>query len=89
MDASTVLLSCEQCRRRKTKCDKRAPCTACKSVGLNCNAVQRARLPRGRSGIVKNKSTMLETRVARIEGLVKQLEVAILVQSCKISATNT
>ena len=66
-------LSCKQCRQRKTKCNKGAPCSACKNAGLNCDVVQRARLPRGRSGKVRDKSTLLETRVARMEDLLKRV----------------
>jgi hypothetical protein len=66
-------LSCEQCRRRKTRCDKDTPCSACKISGLRCEVVQRARLPRGRSGKVRSKNAMLETRVARIEKLLEKV----------------
>lgn len=78
MDILPVPLSCEQCRRRKTKCDKAAPCSACKNAGIACNAIQRARLPRGRSGKVQNKNAMLNARVAHMEQLVKKLEVRSL-----------
>lgn len=81
MDSSPVRLSCEQCRRRKTKCDKGAPCSACKNAQLSCTAVQRARLPRGRTGRPQNKSTILQSRLSRLEDLVKQLEVTIPRQS--------
>ncbi len=74
MDTKVARLSCRQCQQRKTKCDKDIPCSACKNAGVHCNAVQRARLPRGRTGKVKNRNTQLDTRVARLESLVKQLE---------------
>ncbi|EAW06392.1 Zn(II)2Cys6 transcription factor domain-containing protein [Aspergillus clavatus NRRL 1] len=41
-------LSCELCRRRKVKCDKRNPCTNCASAGVACIPTYRMRLPRGR-----------------------------------------
>jgi hypothetical protein len=66
-------LSCAQCRRRKKKCNKGVPCAACREAGLNCDVIQRARLPRGRSAKTKNQNTLLEDRVARIEQLLKQV----------------
>ncbi|EMC96844.1 hypothetical protein BAUCODRAFT_122802 [Baudoinia panamericana UAMH 10762] len=67
------LLSCEECRSRKVKCDKVADgCSACRSAGLRCHTVQRSRLPRGRSGKTKSKNVELEERVVRIERLLKQ-----------------
>ncbi|KAF2150201.1 hypothetical protein K461DRAFT_296576 [Myriangium duriaei CBS 260.36] len=65
-------LTCEQCRQRKRKCDKGVPCSSCKAAGLRCEAVQRARLPRGRTGRAKEKNKKLEERVARIESLLSQ-----------------
>jgi len=62
-------LSCVQCKRRKIKCDKFHPCSACRTAGLSCEIVQRERLPRGRTAKVQKKSSQLETRVARIEKL--------------------
>lgn len=49
-------LTCETCKRRKIKCDKLRPCTACRNAGTVCVPVERARLPRGRSGGRKKKS---------------------------------
>ena len=65
-------LSCQQCKQRKIRCDKGAPCSACKNAGLNCHTVQRARLPRGKSAKARSQSKMLETRLARIESLLEQ-----------------
>lgn len=49
-------LTCEMCKRRKIKCDKLRPCTACRNAGTICVPVERARLPRGRSGGRKKKN---------------------------------
>jgi len=49
-------LTCEMCKRRKIKCDKLRPCTACRNAGTVCVPVERARLPRGRSGGRKKKN---------------------------------
>ena len=65
-------LSCEECSTRKTKCDKQAPCSACRSAGLRCHAIERARKPRGRSGKNRSQNTALESRVARLETLLQQ-----------------
>ncbi|KAF2668127.1 hypothetical protein BT63DRAFT_425439 [Microthyrium microscopicum] len=67
---SIPLLTCERCKRRKIRCDKRNPCSACISLGSTCEIVQRARLPRGRSA--RAKKTSLDERVARLENLLKQ-----------------
>jgi hypothetical protein len=82
MDHYAVRLSCEQCRRRKTKCDKEAPCSACQNAGFSCNTVQRARLPRGRSALHRSKA--LDTRVARLEELVRQLKVNSIICGCRL-----
>jgi hypothetical protein len=65
-------LACQQCKSRKIKCDKGAPCSACRSVGLSCHTVQRARLPRGKSAKARSHNKTLEARVARIENLLEQ-----------------
>ena len=62
-------LACEQCKRRKIRCDKGSPCSACKNADLDCRTVQRARLPRGKSGKTRNHNKRLEDRVAKIEAL--------------------
>jgi hypothetical protein len=65
-------LACQRCKQKKLKCDKGAPCSACRKVDLVCHAVQRTRLPRGKSGTTKTHNKLLETRVARIEALLEQ-----------------
>lgn len=65
-------LSCKQCQSRKSKCNKQTPCSACQKAGTQCDVVQRARLPRGRSGKTKDKTAALEPRIARLEALVHQ-----------------
>ncbi|KAH7076109.1 hypothetical protein FB567DRAFT_632393 [Paraphoma chrysanthemicola] len=73
----TPRLACEQCKRRKIRCDKSSPCLACRNAGLDCHAVERARLPRGKSGKARTQNRMLETRISRIEEmLAQQAEVA-------------
>jgi hypothetical protein len=74
MTAAAVRLSCERCRRRKTRCDKGTPCSNCNDAGISCTGIERARLPRGPSGKVKNKNMVLATRVARLENILRQLD---------------
>lgn len=69
-------LTCEQCRSRKTKCDKLAPCSACRKAGIACVPVHRARLPRGKSGIDSKQTGTLRDRVRRLESLVQRIQRA-------------
>ena len=68
-----ALLSCELCTRRKIRCDKRQPCSACLKTGKECVSVVRARLPRGRRGGRKEANNELRSRVRRLEDLVLSL----------------
>lgn len=76
--APRVRLSCEMCRQRKIKCDKLSPCTNCQRFGTICIPVERARLPRGRTGRpvlerAPDSDGELRDRVARIEQLLGDL----------------
>lgn len=68
-----ALLSCELCTKRKIRCDKRQPCSACMKAGKECTPVLRARFPRGRRGGRKEATTELRDRVKRLESLVLSL----------------
>ena len=57
MKGNAPRLSCEQCKHRKVRCDKNTPCSSCQANCLQCVSVQRARLPRGRTGKIKTKAT--------------------------------
>ncbi|RHZ62157.1 uncharacterized protein CDV56_108293 [Aspergillus thermomutatus] len=73
-------LSCESCHHRKKKCDKRVPCSNCCRSGIACVPVERARLPRGRSGKracehspeVESEHNLTK-RISRLEQLVLDL----------------
>lgn len=74
----SVRLACELCRQRKVKCDKLDPCTNCQRIGAACAPVQRARLPRGRSGRHSARGTPdedenLRERLSRLEELVRNV----------------
>ena len=62
-----VNLSCEQCQQRKTRCDKSHPCGSCQKANIECTAVQRRRLPRGRTATGRARDTELKDRVAQLE----------------------
>lgn len=64
-------LSCGRCKRRKIRCDKRNPCSACENANTVCEFVQRARLPRGRTA--NSRKAVLEKRLARLENLMTQV----------------
>lgn len=78
MSVPAAQLSCEQCSRRKTKCSKTWPCEACAKAGITCTAVQRHRLPRGKSGSkLKGHSASeqaLRERIGRLESVVVHLQ---------------
>ena len=63
------LLSCTNCRKRKVKCSKTNPCSACDRSSLTCVFPNRARLPRGRTGGSKTTNVELLRRVNKLEEL--------------------
>lgn len=81
MDESSLApparLMCETCKRRKVKCDKLRPCTNCSKAGIQCVAVERPRLPRGRSAKKKKgpqeDPPNLSGRVSMLEELIQSL----------------
>jgi len=68
-----ALLSCELCTKRKIRCDKRQPCSACVKTDKQCVPVMRQRLPRGRRGGRKDANIELRARLRRLEDLVQTL----------------
>lgn len=89
MTDGAVLLSCEQCKKRKTKCDKSFPrCSACRLANISCHPVQRSRLPRGRTGNIKQKNNALADKIARLEDLVGRLETQIVEREVPTSASD-
>lgn len=67
--AANHLLSCTNCRKRKVKCNKSNPCSACERSNLTCVFPNRARLPRGRTGGSKTTNVELLRRVNKLEEL--------------------
>ena len=76
--APKARLTCEACRNRKVKCDKLSPCINCQRFGIACVPVERARLPRGRSGRVvtgqsSDSETNLRDRVTKLEDVIRKM----------------
>ncbi|OOF99071.1 hypothetical protein ASPCADRAFT_163043 [Aspergillus carbonarius ITEM 5010] len=64
--------------KRKVKCDKLDPCTNCQRLGARCVPVERARLPRGRSGRLAierpgDQDANLKDRVSKLESIIRDL----------------
>ena len=66
------LLSCTNCRKRKVKCNKSTPCSACDRSSLVCVFPNRARLPRGRTGGSKATNIELLRRLNKLEELLEK-----------------
>lgn len=84
--AATHLLSCTNCRKRKVKCSKTTPCSACDRSSLTCVFPNRARLPRGRTGGSKTTNVELLRRVNKLEELLDKASGEANVDSSKPSA---
>lgn len=79
------LLSCTSCRKRKVKCSKTNPCSACDRSSLPCVFPNRARLPRGRTGGSKTTNNELLRRVNKLEELLDKASGETNVDSAKPS----
>lgn len=77
-------LACQQCKQRKLRCDKGSPCNSCSAAGLACQIVQRARLPRGKSGAKQTQEQSLEARLKQLEALFDQRTKVKLGKSCRL-----
>lgn len=69
-----VLASCHLCRKRKIKCDRADPCSNCTRAGATCVSAAPSRAPRGRQGGRRKVDSELLQRIAKLEGLVKDIE---------------
>lgn len=73
-----VRLTCQMCRQRKVKCDKRSPCTNCSRCGIDCEVVERPRLPRGKTQAPTLARALevqpdLQDRVKKLESIIRHL----------------
>ncbi|KKA22872.1 C6 transcription factor [Rasamsonia emersonii CBS 393.64] len=72
----TRTLQCDNCRARKIKCDKRSPCSNCRASNTVCHTANRPKEHRQRiliSSQYEKKIEAIESRLARIEGLIQNL----------------
>jgi len=77
MSVNQAQLSCEQCQRRKVRCNKSVPCSACIDGGIDCTPVQRQRLPRGRTATKRfPRPADLGSRLQQLETAIAQLQRA-------------
>ncbi|THX49848.1 hypothetical protein D6D06_08326 [Aureobasidium pullulans] len=70
MDVPSVNLQCVTCAKRKIRCDKQQPCSACVKAGKVCTPVVRPRLPRGRRGGRSEGTIDISSRISRLERLI-------------------
>lgn len=63
-----VAQACDQCRRRKSRCDGGLDCSACKLVGLQCSYGDTTKQARGPSYVahLEKRIQELEVQVARL-----------------------
>ncbi|SMQ47618.1 unnamed protein product [Zymoseptoria tritici ST99CH_3D7] len=64
-----VSRACDQCRRRKARCDGQTNCSACKAIGLSCSYGQAVKQARGPAYVAH-----LESNVASLSKQVEDLE---------------
>ncbi|CAK3810541.1 fungal-specific transcription factor domain-containing [Lecanosticta acicola] len=63
--------ACDQCRRRKSRCDGQLNCSACRVVGLSCSYGHVIKQARGPSYVAH-----LEKKVEELEGRIRKASVA-------------
>ncbi|OQE24841.1 hypothetical protein PENFLA_c009G02676 [Penicillium flavigenum] len=77
--SALVRRACDQCRLRKIRCDKRTPCSNCRSSSIACRSTgegQKPPEPRRRvliSNQYEKKIDLIEERLASIESTLQQL----------------
>ncbi|CAI7626085.1 unnamed protein product [Penicillium glandicola] len=77
--SALVRRACDQCRLRKIRCDKRTPCSNCRSSSVACRSTgegQKPSEPRRRvliSNQYEKKIDLIEERLASIENILQEL----------------
>ncbi|KAK0726156.1 fungal-specific transcription factor domain-containing protein [Lasiosphaeris hirsuta] len=80
----TSLLSCLQCRDRKIKCDRKKPCCVrCANLGYECVFPG----SRQKSTVKRSNVSELETRVARLEEQMGEIQTGLLPEMPILSST--
>ncbi|KAK0101391.1 hypothetical protein ONS95_006566 [Cadophora gregata] len=72
-DANSCSISCERCRRRKIKCDRRIPCSKCTKAEVECSFPGGGERQRPAS---KKHVQALQNQIASLETLVQKLAAA-------------
>ncbi|KKK12214.1 hypothetical protein ARAM_002411 [Aspergillus rambellii] len=81
---SLVRRACDQCRLRKIRCDKRSPCSNCRTSKVICRSTgagQKPREPRKRvliSNEYEKKIDMIEERLSSIEEVLCELKTTLV-----------
>ncbi|KAI0195075.1 fungal-specific transcription factor domain-containing protein [Xylaria flabelliformis] len=68
--SETTSVSCERCRRRKIKCDRRQPCSQCRKVNVECRRVGTGEKQRPTP---KSYVQALEAQIASLETFIQKL----------------
>lgn len=66
-----IRLACQECQRKKIKCDRFFPCGQCTRSSLSC--VPSTRKPRARHTGKRNLDSELRSRISKLENLVESL----------------
>ncbi|PKX96580.1 putative C6 transcription factor [Aspergillus novofumigatus IBT 16806] len=75
--------ACDQCRLRKVRCDKRSPCSNCRSAGIVCRSTgagQKPKEDRRRvliSSQYEKKIDLIEERLGKIEEVLLELKSSL------------
>ena len=72
--ASHRMLSCTNCRQRKTKCDKNQPCQNCRRLGLECVDAGKPTRAKRRGRRNQTSQQELADRLHRIEALIGDMQ---------------
>ncbi|KAH7025320.1 hypothetical protein B0J12DRAFT_686459 [Macrophomina phaseolina] len=87
----SLLRACENCRSRKTRCDKRMPCSSCQTLGTTCQPPQSASGYRPRiliSSQYENQIHLIQERLSTIEQSVRDGLSAIELRVHRLSLQN-
>ncbi|CAG8341143.1 unnamed protein product [Penicillium salamii] len=71
--ASAVERACDRCRKRKIRCDRKSPCSNCRSTGSECRASTRPRQKRARVLLSSQFEEKINQIDARLNYLVESL----------------
>ena len=70
----SAVISCVNCRRKKVKCDRQQPCSACQKSGLICVPAAKARASKSKKTEMRARNSELQSRLDRLESLFEKFE---------------